>query len=245
MMTWDFFFRLLVAGVLGALVGIDREYRAKEAGFRTHFLVALGSALFMIVSKYGFEDILGKEGVGLDPSRIASQVVTGIGFLGAGTIIIQKLFVRGLTTAAGIWTTAAVGLAVGAGQYWLGISATLLTLLGLEGLGYMFRNFSQRNVNLTFTVSGVEALQLVMDEIKNKRHLIVSFSTEIVECGEKKNLRVALVVGTRTGKVSGSRSFVSYRVWSEVSAASVVNPLRCNPLQIHRKRLRCCRFWLP
>ena len=110
-MTWDFFFRLLVAGVLGALVGIDREYRAKEAGFRTHFLVALGSALFMIVSKYGFEDILGKEGVGLDPSRIASQVVTGIGFLGAGTIIIQKLFVRGLTTAAGIWTTAAVGLA--------------------------------------------------------------------------------------------------------------------------------------
>ena len=197
MMTWDFFFRLLVAGVLGALVGIDREYRAKEAGFRTHFLVALGSALFMIVSKYGFEDILGKEGVGLDPSRIASQVVTGIGFLGAGTSIIQKLFVRGLTTAAGIWTTAAVGLAVGAGQYWLGISATLLTLLGLEGLGYMFRNFSQRNVNLTFTVSGVEALQLVMDEIKNKRHLIVSFSTEIVECGEKKNLRVALVVRTR------------------------------------------------
>lgn len=197
MMTWDFFFRLLVAGVLGALVGIDREYRAKEAGFRTHFLVALGSALFMIVSKYGFGDILGKEGVGLDPSRIASQVVTGIGFLGAGTIIIQKLFVRGLTTAAGIWTTAAVGLAVGAGQYWLGISATLLTLLGLEGLGYMFRNFSQRNVNLTFTVSGVEALQLVMDEIKNKRHLIVSFSTEIVECGEKKNLRVALVVRTR------------------------------------------------
>ena len=197
MMTWDFFFRLLVAGVLGALVGIDREYRAKEAGFRTHFLVALGSALFMIVSKYGFEDILGKEGVGLDPSRIASQVVTGIGFLGAGTIIIQKLFVRGLTTAAGIWTTAAVGLAVGAGQYWLGISATLLRLLGLEGLGYMFRNFSQRSVNLTFTVSGVEALQLVMDEIKNKRHLIVSFSTEIVECGEKKNLRVALVVRTR------------------------------------------------
>ena len=197
MMTWDFFFRLLVAGVLGALVGIDREYGAQEAGFRKHFVVALGSALFMIVSKYGFEDILGKEGVGLDPSRIASQVVTGIGFLGAGTIIIQKLFVRGLTTAAGIWTTAAVGLAVGAGQYWLGISATLLTLLGLEGLGYMFRNFSQRNVNLTFTVSGVEALQLVMDEIKNKRHLIVSFSTEIVECGEKKNLRVALVVRTR------------------------------------------------
>ena len=103
MMTWDFFFRLLVAGVLGAIIGLDREYRAKEAGFRTHFLVALGSALFMIVSKYGFWDILGDTGIGLDPSRIAAQVVSGIGFLGAGTIIIQKLFVRGLTTAAGIY----------------------------------------------------------------------------------------------------------------------------------------------
>ena len=152
MMTWDFFFRLLVAGALGAAIGVDREYRAKEAGFRTHFLVALGSALFMLVSKYGFEDLLGKEGIGLDPSRIASQVVTGIGFLGAGTIIIQKLFVRGLTTAAGVWVTAAIGLAVGAGQYWLGVSATALTLIGLEGLGYIFREFSQRTINLTFTV---------------------------------------------------------------------------------------------
>ena len=79
MMTWDFFFRLLVAGVLGAIIGLDREYRAKEAGFRTHFLVALGSALFMIVSKYGFWDILGNTGIGLDPSRIAAQVVSGIG----------------------------------------------------------------------------------------------------------------------------------------------------------------------
>ena len=96
-----------MAGVLGAIIGLDREYRAKEAGFRTHFLVALGSALFMIVSKYGFWDILGDTGIGLDPSRIAAQVVSGIGFLGAGTIIIQKLFVRGLTTAAGYfchWT---------------------------------------------------------------------------------------------------------------------------------------------
>ena len=84
MMTWDFFFRLLVAGVLGAIIGLDREYRAKEAGFRTHFLVALGSALFMIVSKYGFWDILGDTGIGLDPSRIAAQVVSGIGFFGSG-----------------------------------------------------------------------------------------------------------------------------------------------------------------
>lgn len=197
MMTWDFFFRLLVAGALGAAIGVDREYRAKEAGFRTHFLVALGSALFMLVSKYGFEDLLGKEGIGLDPSRIASQVVTGIGFLGAGTIIIQKLFVRGLTTAAGVWVTAAIGLAVGAGQYWLGVSATALTLIGLEGLGYIFRKFSQRTINLTFTVPDARALQLVMDEIERKHHTIAFFSTDINEQNGGKSFRVTLAVRTR------------------------------------------------
>lgn len=197
MMTWDFFFRLLVAGALGAAIGVDREYRAKEAGFRTHFLVALGSALFMIVSKYGFEDLLGKEGIGLDPSRIASQVVTGIGFLGAGTIIIQKLFVRGLTTAAGVWVTAAIGLAVGAGQYWLGVSATALTLIGLEGLGYIFRKFSQRTINLTFTVPDAGILQLVMDEIERKHHTIAFFSTDINEQNGGKSFRVTLAVRTR------------------------------------------------
>ena len=189
MMTWDFFFRLLVAGVLGAIIGLDREYRAKEAGFRTHFLVALGSALFMIVSKYGFWDILGDTGIGLDPSRIAAQVVSGIGFLGAGTIIIQKLFVRGLTTAA-----------VGAGQYWLGISAMLLTLLGLEGLGYIFQKFSQRNVMLIFTTTNQEVIKEVTDEIKSKKHTISSYSTESSRFGDIITYRVTMVIRThKTG----------------------------------------------
>ena len=102
MLNVDFMLRLLVAGILGAIIGLDREYRAKEAGYRTHFLVSLGSALFMILSQYGFMEIIEHRGVSLDPSRIASQVVTGIGFIGAGTIIFQKQIVRGLTTAAGI-----------------------------------------------------------------------------------------------------------------------------------------------
>lgn len=102
-MLWEFTFRLFLAGILGAVIGLEREYRAKEAGFRTHFLVSLGSALIMIVSQYGFEGVLGENGIGLDPSRVAAQVVSGIGFIGAGTIIIQRQFVRGLTTAAGIW----------------------------------------------------------------------------------------------------------------------------------------------
>ena len=126
-MYGDYILRLIVAGVLGGIIGWDREYRAKEAGLRTHFLVAIGSALLMIVSQHGFTDVLGKPGIGLDPSRVAAQVVSGIGFIGAGTILIQKQFVRGLTTAAGLWATSGIGLAVGGGMYWIGVSAMVFT----------------------------------------------------------------------------------------------------------------------
>ena len=94
MLNVDFMLRLLVAGILGAIIGLDREYRAKEAGYRTHFLVSLGSALIMIVSQYGFQEIIKENSVTLDPSRVAAQVVSGIGFIGAGTIILQKQIVR-------------------------------------------------------------------------------------------------------------------------------------------------------
>lgn len=124
-----FLLRLIVAGACGALIGYERENRLKEAGIRTHLIVALGSALIMIVSKYGFADVLGGNGIGLDPSRIASQIVSGIGFLGAGTIFVKKQSVSGLTTAAGLWATAGVGMAVGANLYFIGISATVLILI--------------------------------------------------------------------------------------------------------------------
>ena len=105
-MEWDLILRLCVAGLCGTVIGLDREYRVKDAGFRTHFLVALGSALMMIVSQYGFEGFLAThDGLRLDPSRIAAQVVSGIGFIGAGTIIIHRQLVRGLTTAASLWAT--------------------------------------------------------------------------------------------------------------------------------------------
>ena len=129
-MEWDFIIRLCVAGLCGTVIGLDREYRVKDAGFRTHFLVALGSALIMIVSQYGFADILMHTGVGLDPSRIAAQVVSGIGFIGAGTIIVTKRQnVKGLTTAAGLWTSAIIGLAFGGGFYEGGILATCFIML--------------------------------------------------------------------------------------------------------------------
>ena len=110
-MIVEILLRSVVAMLLGGAIGIEREYRSKEAGFRTHFLVALGSALFCIVSQYGFNIDL------KDSSRVAAQVVSGIGFLGAGTIIFQKNVVRGLTTAVGLWVTAAIGLACGSGMY--------------------------------------------------------------------------------------------------------------------------------
>lgn len=158
----DFFLRLLVAGMLGVLIGLEREYRAKEAGYRTHFLVALGSALIMIVSQYGFRDVfqLG-DNVRFDPARLAAQVVTGIGFIGAGTIILQKQVVRGLTTAAGIWATAGIGLAVGAGMYGLGVLATVLVLLGLEVLSLFFRNMGLRATRLVFTAADEALAQRV------------------------------------------------------------------------------------
>ena len=160
-MVWDFALRLFLAGVMGILIGLEREYRAKEAGYRTHFLVALGSALFCIVSQYGF-------GVDLkDSSRVAAQVVSGIGFLGAGTIIFQKNVVRGLTTAAGLWVTAAIGLACGTGMYLAAAIATALVLFGLEVLNSFIPTFGTTTVQLTFTSTKRESVKRVIGQIKN------------------------------------------------------------------------------
>ncbi|CAM3588553.1 methyltransferase [Rouxiella silvae] len=139
-MLTDFLLRIALAGVLGGLIGIERQLRAKEAGLRTHILVGIGSAMFMIVSKYGFDDILSQTHVSFDPSRVAAQVVSGMGFLGAGTIIIQKQVVKGLTTAAGLWVTAAIGLVIGSGLYEIGVYGAFLTLIVLE----VFRQISNR-----------------------------------------------------------------------------------------------------
>jgi putative Mg2+ transporter-C (MgtC) family protein len=134
-MTLEFIIRIVIAAIMGGAIGLEREYRAKEAGFRTHFLVGMGSALFMILSAYGFDDILTSGlTVRLDPSRIAAQVVSGMGFIGAGTIIFQKQrhIIKGLTTAAGLWVTSAIGMTIGAGMYLLAIVATVLVLICME-----------------------------------------------------------------------------------------------------------------
>jgi putative Mg2+ transporter-C (MgtC) family protein len=134
---WDeALLRLALAAALGGLIGLERELREQEAGLRTHLLVGVGSALFTIAGAYGFHDFLVSGGnvVRTDPTRIAAQIVTGIGFLGAGAIIRQGLAVRGLTTAATLWVVAAVGLASGAGYYSGALFTTALVLLALYPL---------------------------------------------------------------------------------------------------------------
>lgn len=136
--------RLLLAVVLGALIGIERERRDYAAGLRTHALVSLGAALAIIVSTYGFKAVVGGSGVELDPSRVAAQVVSGVGFLGAGTIIVQRATVRGLTTAASIWLVAGIGLACGAGLYVAALLSTALALIILVPLKTAERRFLHR-----------------------------------------------------------------------------------------------------
>lgn len=194
---WDFILRLFVAGILGAIVGLDREYRAKEAGYRTHFLVSLGSALIMVVSQYGFQDVILENSVSLDPSRVAAQVVSGIGFIGAGTIIIQKQFVRGLTTAAGIWATAGIGLTVGSGMYGLGIAATLLTLAGLELLSVIFKSIGMRSSLVVFSTSDKEAINRIARVIYEKGFLLVSYDMKRLGHQEKDEYLVSIVLKAR------------------------------------------------
>jgi len=133
--------RIVIAAALGGAVGIERELRDHDAGFRTHMLVAIGSALFTIISAYAFRDFLvaGGNVVRADPTRIAAQIVTGIGFLGAGAIIRQGLTVRGLTTAATLWVVAAIGMAAGAGYYGGAVIATAVVLISLWPLRLLAR----------------------------------------------------------------------------------------------------------
>lgn len=123
--------RIIVAGVCGTIVGLERKNRSKEAGIRTHFVVACGAAIIMVISKYAFFDVIGEDfasEVRLDPSRVASTIASGIGFMGAGMIFVHKGSITGLTTAAGIWATSGIGMAIGAGMYILGIGATIVIL---------------------------------------------------------------------------------------------------------------------
>ena len=140
----DLWLRILLAAGLGALVGLEREISDQPAGFRTHILVSSGSALFTIAGAIGLEAFVGEGQTRFDPTRVAAQVVTGIGFLGAGAIIQQGVNVRGLTTAATLWVTAAIGLAVGLGNYQAALATTTIAIVALVALKPIERGLLRR-----------------------------------------------------------------------------------------------------
>ena len=191
-MEWDFIIRLCVAGLCGTVIGLDREYRVKDAGFRTHFLVALGSALIMIVSQYGFADILMHTGVGLDPSRIAAQVVSGIGFIGAGTIIVTKRQnVKGLTS---LWATAGIGLAAGAHMYVVAAAATVLTLFALEVLTLVFGGLGRRRTMVVFSATKRAAVDEMFNELQSREYAVISYEVEAQRSADGIVYRATLVI---------------------------------------------------
>ena len=168
-LDWNLILRLLLAGLMGGAIGFEREFRAKEAGIRTHFIVALGSALFMIISQYAFSGRF-------DASRVAAQVVSGIGFIGAGVIIFQKNVVRGVTTAAGLWVAAAIGLACGAGMYGVAVAATLMTALCLEAMHFFHRYIAEKVVAITLSSEGETDQLAVLEKLKEEKLNVESYS---------------------------------------------------------------------
>lgn len=173
--------RLLIAGICGVVIGFERSRRQKDAGIRTHMLVALGAALAMVVSKYGFFDMLQYEGFRADASRIASNVITGVGFLGAGVIFVKDVSIKGLTTAAGIWATASVGLAVGAGMYTVAIGSTILMVV----FQFVFHKFFSRLENTVneFTV----VVNDNADAVKNFRSMLEEKKILVEKCKMTRN----------------------------------------------------------
>ena len=172
----EFFLRIVIAGLFGAAIGFERTRRFKEAGIRTHVIVCAAAALMMIISKYGFADLTGSDGLfggtrGSDPARIAAQVVSGISFLCAGVIFKNGSTVKGLTTAAGIWATAGIGLAVGAGLYWLGLFVTLLVaLLQIAMHRFTVGADSYSTCRLTLRVRETEEFRRLLQEKLKERN---------------------------------------------------------------------------
>ncbi len=185
--------RIVIAGICGTVVGLERKNRSKEAGIRTHFVVACGAALIMVVSKYAFFDVIGESfkfagEVRLDPSRVASTIASGIGFLGAGMIFVHKGSITGLTTAAGIWATSGIGMAIGGGMYILGIGATIVILCAQLLLHLDFH----RNRNARMKVWKIKdvtenGFQMTLSEELKKHNIVIHTSAVEVNDDESKN----------------------------------------------------------
>jgi putative Mg2+ transporter-C (MgtC) family protein len=178
---WEMCIRLLLAALLGSLIGLERERLLWAAGLRTHMLVCVGSCLLMIVSSFGFQDALAMAHTELDPSRVAAQTVSGIGFLGAGSILLRGEVIRGLTTAASLWTVAAIGLSVGGGLYVVSTAATfiiLVILIAIKPMERVYRNRVQVHVIKLIAPSQTLSLKKVNEVMSNRTGKVRQFIVE-------------------------------------------------------------------
>ena len=201
---WEGLLRLLLAAVLAGAIGIERELREQEAGLRTHMLVCVGATMFMIVGVYAWADyqLSNSIGVVVDPSRVASYVVSGIGFLGAGAIIRHGINVRGLTTAASLWVVAAIGVAVGAGMYGLSIATTALVILALWPLSAVKRGLAGRRATAKRLAVTLEPRGTIVDALGAVEQ--GGYTIESVEVAEEEDARrlevvVEVPAGVRLG----------------------------------------------
>lgn len=166
----DYLLRVLAAGLCGLLIGYERESRMKMAGIRTHTIIAMAASLMVVISKYGFFDVIRQESVSVDASRVAASVVTGVGFLGAGIILNRKTSISGITTSAGIWATLGIGMAVGSGMWVLGIGSTAMLLV----IQYIFH----RNWRI-FNANNAGRIHLHIQKGDNTRERIVNALTSM------------------------------------------------------------------
>jgi putative Mg2+ transporter-C (MgtC) family protein len=206
--------RLVLAAILSGLIGIERERLLWAAGLRTHMLVGVGACLIMIVSAFGFGDVLGAKNVVLDPSRIAAQVVSGIGFLGAGTILLRGEVVKGLTTAASLWAVAAIGLAIGSGLYVAGIATTVLLLAILAGLKPLQERYHDR--------LQVQPLRVLADAGQ------VTFDTVREIAGDRAS-RIRQFVVQRAADPDQDEILISFARLPRQSVAEIARALRARP----------------
>ena len=174
---WIYLLRIFIACLCGGIIGVERTLRQKDAGFRTHIIVALGSALIMVISKYGFVD-----SYDFDAARVASNIIPGISFLGAGMIFVKGINIKGLTTAAGIWSTAAVGMAIGSGLYITGIIATLLIVI-IQIVFHTFLIGFDKVLANDVTVEMVVRIKNTADSLEKFKQLM---SEKNIECSETK-----------------------------------------------------------
>lgn len=178
----EFLVRIIIAALCGFAIGYERKNRGKGAGIRTHMIVGIASALMMVVSKYAFTDLVDYPGTrGADSSRIAAQVISGVGFLGAGMIYVQRQSVKGLTTAAGIWATSGVGLAIGGGMYFIGITTTVFIIVMQIILHKNYKILKMPNEEqLSVTLSNTA------DSIERFEHFLAEFEIHVTDIDFKK-----------------------------------------------------------